>query len=140
MMRFNALLDLDRSLWFAKAMEEAQLIYQRNQDREIGEIMEKCVYGAAAEQWLIQHRNHVNDPRAYKDVIDPNGRGIEVKTTSKESYVDHVLCRANEAATQPWRDFEKRLYIFVGSPTTYEYEFHSIYDWDSTNKQFITSI
>lgn len=140
LVKFDALLDLDRSAWLSKAAEEARLIAAKSSGREFGEVMEKCLYGTAAEQWLIQHRQHENDVRAYKDVIDPNGRGVEVKVTSRESYVEHVLRRANEAASEPWRHYEKRLYIFIGCPTTYKYEFHSIYDWDSTNKQFITSI
>ena len=139
-MKFDALLDLDRSAWFAKALEEAHMIHQREYNRDNGEIMEKCVYGAAAEQWLIQHREHENDVRPFKDVLDPVGRGVEVKTTSREKYVDNVLQRANESAVQPWRDFEKRLYIFVGCPRTYKYEFHSIHNWSVKDKRFIRSI
>lgn len=139
-MKFNALLDLDRKQWFEKAVAEAQLIHQSSRSREIGEVIEKCIYGSAPEQWLIEKRGYSNDPRAYKDVVAPNGIGVEVKTTSKETYVRHVLDRANKAAAQKWRHMEKRLYIFVGCPITYKYEFHSIYQWDLDEKQFRKSI
>lgn len=139
-MKFNALIDINRRDWFSKATEEAQLIYQSARNREISEVIEKCIYGSAPEQWLIEKRGHKNDPRPYKDVIDPNGYSVEVKATSKESYVPYVLTRANDAAAQKWRQFEKKLYIFVGCPITYKYEFHSIYEWDADIKQFITSI
>ena len=139
-MKFDALLDIDRQEWFKKATDEAQLIYQSARGREIGEVMEKCIYSSAPEQWLIEKRGYSNDPRAYKDVVAPNGVGVEVKTTSKETYVPHVLNRANNAAAQKWRQMEKRLYIFIGCPQTYKYEFHSIHEWDADIKQFITSI
>ncbi len=139
-MKFDALLDIDRRAWFYKATEEAHLIYQSARGREISEVIEKCIYGSAPEQWLIEKRGYSNDPRAYKDVVDPNGYGVEVKTTSKESYVSHVLYRANKAASEKWRQMEKRLYIFIGCPITYKYEFHSIYEWDADIKQFKKSI
>ena len=131
-MTFNAM-DLDQASLLKRAKAEAALIYNKSstrKDRSLEEITATVLYGHAAEQYLIESRNFKDDPRAYKDVIDPHGNPVEVKVTESDDYVKYVLKRANEAASESWRKYPKWLYVFIGERNNLNYHLNGIYLWN----------
>jgi len=103
--------DLDQSPFVARAKAEAQLIYNKKstrKNRTLEKILQTVLIGHAPEYYLIQFKHFKDDPRDYKDVIEPEGDPAEQKATSQPHYVPYVLERANEAY-----DIEKKLYIWV---------------------------
>jgi hypothetical protein len=134
-MKFNAITDIDRISLYERAFEEAKLIYDKNstrRNRTLEEILEACLYGHAAEVYLMDI-GFSNDPRPYKDLLEKDGTPIEVKVTEGEYYVPYVLERAERAASEPWRDYPKKLYVFIGNRQSLDYHLHGIYVWDGKN-------
>jgi len=91
------------------------------------------MYGQAAEVYLIQYHGFSDDDRIYKDVLDPNGKDVEVKVTECEEYVPFVLSRCNKAAKDKWRQYPKKLYIFIGDRQTLDYHLYGTYSYNGTN-------
>lgn len=137
-MKFNAIKDLDQEKWKRLAFEEAAGIYNhpsRAGGRSLYQIRTTCLMGKAPELFLMDSCGYSNDPRYCKDVVDPNLIPIEIKTTSKEQYVKHVLKRANQHARKKYREYQKVLYIFIVNGYNLDYTLHSIYKWNG--KEFI---
>ena len=132
---FNVV-ELNKCDLYNRAKNEATLIYNKpstRAGRTLQDITATVMYGQAAEQYLIEERGFSDDPRAYKDVIDPNNQPVEVKVTEGDYYVPYVLKRANEAAHQKWREYPEWLYIFIGDKQTLDYSLYGIYQWNGTN-------
>lgn len=131
--KFNAKRDLDRDELYLRAEKEAKLIHSKpstRKGRDLESIIMTTLYGHASEMYLINHQGFTDDLREYKDVIDPDGEPVEVKTTKHEKWVPYVLRRENERAKDAWREYPKLLYIFVGDVFTLDYYLHSIYEWN----------
>jgi hypothetical protein len=131
-MKFNAN-ELNKEFFLTRAKEEATQIYSKEntrKNRSFQEILEITLYGHAPEVYLIENHSFKDDHRKYKDVIDPNGNHVEVKTTEGDYYVPFVLKRANAAKLETWRKFPDILYIFIGDKQTGDYELHDIYEWN----------
>jgi hypothetical protein len=128
---FNAM-DLNQSALKERAEAEAQLIYNKpstRRDRSLEEIVETVLYGHVAEQYLIE-QGWSDDPRPYKDVVNPNGEPVEIKVTKGDYYVPYVLERANKAASESWRKYPQWLYIFIGDRKSLDYRLEGIYLWN----------
>ena len=107
--------DLDQDAFVARAKAEAQLIYNKpstRKGRTLEKIIQTVLIGHAPEYYLIQFKHFKDDPRDYKDVIEPEGDPAEQKATSQSHYVPFVLERANVQY-----DIEKKLYIWVHNKT-----------------------
>lgn len=131
-MKFNAN-ELNKEFFLARAKKEATQIYKKEDTRKkrsFQKILETTLYGHAPEVYLIENHNFKDDCQNYKDVIDPNGNPVEVKTTEGDYYVPFVLKRANAAKLETWRKFPDILYIFIGDKQTGDYELHDIYEWN----------
>lgn len=132
-MKFNAITDIDVDFLKERAFTEAALIYAKpstRKDRSLQQIRETCLYGHAAEVYLIQHCGFKDDTRDYRDVFDPNGKDVEVKVTSCENYVGDVLRRCNETAELKYRQYPKKLYVFIGDKQTLDYHLYSTYSYN----------
>ena len=111
---FNVM-DLDQGPFVARAKAEAQLIYNKpstRKGRTLEKIIQTVLIGHAPEYYLIQFKHFKDDPREYKDVIEPEGDPAEQKATSQPYYITNVLERANVQY-----DIEKKLYIWVHNKT-----------------------
>ena len=131
-MKFNAIVDVDRIALTERSFAEAKLIYGKESTRRgrfLEDIVETCMYGHAAELYLIS-QGFTDDPAPYRDVFDPEGNPVEVKVTEGEYYVPYVLERANAAAREAWRKYPKLLYVFIGDKNTLDYHLHGIYLWN----------
>lgn len=133
-MKFNVK-DLDIDFLKDRARKEADLILQsetKTCGRTPVQVMMDCLYGQAAECYLLQYEGFTDDSQEYKDVKDKNRKSVEVKVTSKESYVEYVLKRCNEAAKQKWRKYPSHLLIFIGNKTTLDYHLYGHYCYNGT--------
>lgn len=133
-MRFNLLLDVDIDFLAARAKREALLIDENPNSahgRSFKEIYVTCMYGQAAEVYMLS-QGYKDDTRRYKDVLEPTGEPAEIKVTEHTGNVPYVLRRCNAAASDPKRQYAKRLYIWIGDKKTYDYYLHSIYNWNGT--------
>lgn len=139
-MKFNAKTDISAEALKDRAQAEAMEIYSKGstrRGRSFNEIVEVCMYGHAAEVYLIEKEGYRDDPRPYKDVIDPNGEPVEVKVTEGDYYVPYVLDRCNKAAKDSWRKYPKKLIIFVNNKRDLWYNKHAEYVWNG--KEFVES-
>ena len=134
-MKFNRN-DLNQELLHTRTEEEAKQIFAKpstRKDRTYKEIYDTCLYGQAAECYLMEFCNFTDDPRPYHDTIDPSGIPTEQKVTSKESYIKDVLSRCNEAALNSYRQYAEKLYIFIGNKNTLDYHLYGTYSYNGTN-------
>jgi hypothetical protein len=128
--------DLNLKFLKARAKAEAEEIYKGSEasrkGRSLMQIFESCLYGQAAEVYLIEKEGFTDNPEQYKDVFNPEGKEVEVKVTS----LPKVKAKLIECKNNKWR-ISDILYIFIGDFRTGEYSLHGIYHWDTTTKQFI---
>lgn len=132
--------DLNQAAWAQRARDEAALIHGTKSTRgkrSLEEIYQTTKYGHAAEQFLIEQCKFTDDTRLYKDVYDTVGDEVEVKVTEKESWVQLVVQRCNDAAKLSWREFPKKLIIFVAPRDKTVYTLHSYYEYNG--KEFVKS-
>jgi hypothetical protein len=135
MMKFNAALDVDPIILRARSLEESKQIHSTESTRRgrtLEEIMVSSMYGLAAEVYLLQE-GYIDDNRPYKDLFEPVSMGssaIEVKVTSGTYYVPYVIKRAEKCASESWRDYPKKLYVFIGDKETLNYYLEGIYNFD----------
>jgi len=133
-MRFNAK-ELDIPFLKQRARKEADFILQsesKMNGRSPLQVMIDCLYGQAAECYLIQHQGYTDDADDYKDVKDKNKKSVEIKVTSKEFNVEYVLKRCNQAVKQKWRNYPTKLLIFIGNKTTLDYYLFGTYYYNGT--------
>ena len=131
-MKFN-LKEIDHAMLKARAENEARQIFLKEstrQNRTEEQIILTCMYGQAAEVYLIQHHGFTDDPRPYKDVFDRSRKEVEVKVTECEEYVPFVLARCNNAASERWRKYPKKLYVFIGDRHTLDYHLYGTYSYN----------
>jgi hypothetical protein len=136
-MKFNAT-QLDIPFLKERARREADFIMQsesKMRGRSPTQVIVDCLYGHAAECYLIKHCGYTDDSDDYKDVKDKNGKSVEVKVTSHEFNVKYVLERCNEAIKQKWRKHPTKLLIFIGNKTTLDYHLYGSYSYNGI--QFI---
>jgi len=133
-MRFNALEDIDREAWLTRAICDALAIQRSDPGRPIGNILDRCLYGTAAEQWLIEHSGFTNNDEKYQDLLDEFHNRVEIKTTGCVNYVPFVLERLEENAKEPWRNVPETVMVFIGDDKTFEYELHATYDFNQKRK------
>lgn len=134
-MKFNAIIDVDRVKLRERSVEEAKLIYAKDstrKNRQLEEIIETCMYGHAAEIYLMD-LGFTDDTRPYKDLFDLDGTPIEVKVTEGDYYVPYVISRAEQAAREAWRDYPNTLYVFTANRQSLDYELYGIYIWNGAN-------
>lgn len=128
-MKFNVK-DLDIEFLKQRAFTEAKEIHSKEstrRGRSLEEIKETCLYGHAAEVYLITHQGFKDNPLDYTDVKTPAGKAAEIKVTQIEQYVPYVLKRCNEAAREKWRNYPAILYIFIGNKDTLDYHLYGRY-------------
>ena len=135
-MKFNVK-ELDPIELRKRVMREANLIAEnpsRAKGRSKNEIMLTCLYGQAAEFYMLT-QGFSDDLRPYKDVIRPDGAPAEVKVTECEAYVPYVLKRCNAAKFDTWRQYASYLYIWINNKKSYDYILYGVYKWNG--KEFI---
>ena len=135
-MKFNVK-DLDAKALQQRAYYEAVLIAgnpNQAKGRSLGEIMSACMYGQAAELYMLT-QGFTDDLRAYKDVVRPDGVPAEVKVTECEAYVPYVLKRCNAAKMETWRQYASILYIWINDKKSYDYSLYGTYEWNG--KEFV---
>ena len=137
-MKFNAIHDVDSEILKNRSHEESQKIFAKESTRRgrtLEEIMATSMYGLAAEVYLLQ-QGYIDDVRDYKDLFEPvsmGGASIEVKVTEGEYYVPYVIERCEKAASESWRKYAKRVYVFIGDKKTLDYYLEGIYDYDGVH-------
>ena len=122
--------NLDQKALYKRALDEAEKIHKKpstSKNRSLKEIINTCLYGQAAEQYLIEVHGWSDDPRPYKDVINLDNEPVEVKVTEGKYYVPYVLKRADQAATETYRNYPKRLIIFINNKKDFTYEKYGEY-------------
>ena len=137
-MKFNSEVDLDRNELIMRATNEAKLIFNKpgpRRGRSLNEIINSCLIGHAAELYLIKYEGFTDDPRPYKDVIDSNFVPWEIKTTNNEKNIRDVLRRCNQDAGEAFREYAKRLMIFIRDSKTNDYYLYGKYEY--VNFRFI---
>ena len=136
-MHFN-ISELDSDFLYKRAKKEATLIFKKESNRvsKVGkvrtfdDVLKDTCYGHAAEVYLIEKCGFKDDPRPYHDVIDPDGNPVEVKVVVRDDLVDLVRQNCNKAAAEKWRDYARKLMIFVGSRKTGGYCLYNTFIWD----------
>lgn len=130
--------DLDYDTLYNKAYKEAIGI-SRNDKRPLKKIIKNCIYGIAAEQYLIEKKKFRNDPRIYHDVIDREGNSVEIKVTCNIKNIKNVIERCNVKKKQ-YKDFSSIVYIFVSEVDSFFYKLHEIVEWNETDNIFISHL
>ena len=105
MMRFN-IKDLNQKQLVEKSNKESDAIYSKESTRKgrtIEAIRMSNLYGLASEQFLIEKCGFNDDPRAYKDVISPQGHSVEIKTTSAKGVAKMLNTCDYWKVSEPWR-------------------------------------
>lgn len=138
-LNFNVKTDIDPKALRERALEEALQIHRNpstRKNRSIQEITSTCMYGHAAELFLIS-QGFIDDHRPFKDLFDMNGTSIEVKVTQCENYVPYVLKRcADKIINSPWMNHPKEVYVFINNKKDFEYIFNGSYTWNESSLQF----
>ena len=133
-MKFNAK-DLDLEFLKARAFKEAEYI-MRSPDKRRGRsdlrIKEDCLFGQAAECYLLQCEGFTDDSREYKDVKDRNRKPVEVKVISYPQAIGKLLERVNLSAKQRYKQYARKLYVFVGNRITADYYLYGTYSYNGT--------
>ena len=96
-MRFNRS-QLDQEFLYKRALAEAEKIFAKEttrRGRSIDEIVATCIYGHAAEVYLMS-LGYIDDTRPYKDLFEPDDTSIEVKVTEHIGNVPYVLDRCKK--------------------------------------------
>jgi len=122
----------DKKSWKNRAMDEAKQIHSKPstaRGRTLDQIYEACLYGHAAEQYLLE-TGWEDDTRKYKDVIDPMGDYNEIKVTEHLGNVPYVLARCQTAKLETWRKYPDIVYIFINDRKSKEYIHEGIYLWN----------
>lgn len=118
--------------WKKRAMDEAKQIHSKPstaQGRSLNEIYETCLYGHAAEQYLIE-TGFDDDERKFKDLIDPQGDPVEIKVTEHEGNIPFVLARCQSAKMDAWREYPDIVYVFINDRHSPEYTHEGTYLWN----------
>lgn len=130
-MKFN-LKELDLQVIKSRAFDEAVKIYEKpstRKGREFHEILATCMYGQAAEVYLMT-QGFSDDTRPFRDVIHPDGTPVEVKVTRTEHNIKYILedCKKKRL----WKDstHPNVVYVFISNKKLYEYVLHGIYVWN----------
>ena len=127
-----------KSEWRERAYAEAKLIYNKpstRKNRTIEQINEVCLYGHAAEQYLLE-TGYDDDERPYKDLIDPELDPVEIKCTEHKGNVPYVLERCVEAKLETWRKYPNIVYIFINNRKSKEYIHEGVYYWVENSKRY----
>jgi len=136
-MHFSALSDVSRVAWLERSADEAKAIKSKSWERDMGEILDKCLFGQAPEQWLIEKHSFTNNPEPYQDLIAPNGEAVEIKTTSSLAWVDYVIGRLEEQVNDSWRTRAPYVIIFIGHRDLLDYFPEGIYKWNGNKLEKI---
>lgn len=132
-MKFN-LKQLDIYSIRERAWEEAVKIYNKpstRHNREFPEILATCMYGQAAEVYLMS-QGFTDDTRPFRDVLHPDGTPVEVKVTEGDYYVEYVLEHCREKRLWKNSDHPDIVYVFINDKKSYEYKLHDIYKWNGS--------
>ena len=110
-----------------KNLIENNVDERRNEDK----VKENFISGIIPEIILVSQFNYSFDKK-YKDVIDPHGNSVEVKTTSSKNKIFRVLEDVNAKAKDPKykKSRADHLYIYVRDPKTTIYEMTRTYCWN----------
>lgn len=122
----------DKAEWRERAMNEAKQIHSKAstaRGRSLNQIYETRLYGGVAEQYLLE-TGWEDDQRKFKDVIDPQGDPVEVKTTEHIGNVPYVLDRCKEAKLEVWRNYQDIVYIFINDKKSKEFVHEGTYLWN----------
>jgi hypothetical protein len=122
----------NKAEWHERAMNEAKQIHSKPstaRGRSLDEIYETRLYGGVAEQYLLE-TGWEDDTRKFKDVIDPQGDPVEVKTTSCLENVWHVLDRCRKAKLETWRNYQDIVYVFINDTKSKEFVHEGTYLWN----------
>ena len=118
--------------WCERAINEAKQSLSEPttaRGRTLNEIYETCLYGHAAEQYLIE-TGWEDDERPYKDLLDPQLDPVEIKVTEHLGNIPYVLARCQEAKLETWRNYPDIIYIFINDRKSKEYIHEGIYFWN----------
>lgn len=131
-MSFNISDIQEKSEWRERAMNEAKLIHSKPRTargRKLNEIYETCLYGHAPEQYLIE-TGWDDDERPYKDLFDPQGDSVEIKTTGHIGNIPYVLEKCQSDKLKPWKKYPDIVYIFINDKKSEEYFHEGTYVWN----------
>lgn len=126
--------DLDIQFLKDRAYVEAAEIFAKEstrRNRTLEEVRAACMYGHAAEVWLLQN-GFKDDTRPFKDIFEPDGTSVEVKVTQTEKFIPHVLERCVQAKKQKFRDYPDRVYVYVSEKNSTIYKLHGPFNWNGT--------
>ena len=122
----------DKHEWSERAMNEAKQIHRKPSTaagRTLNQIYEACLYGHAAEQYLLE-MGYMDDMRDFKDIIDPQGDPVEIKCTEHLGNVPYVLDRCKAAKKVVWKNYPDIVYVFINNKKSKEYIHEGIYVWN----------
>ena len=121
--------NLDQKLLLSRAENEAKKILLKDKSRTYEQILEACLYGQAAEVYLMSI-GYPDDTRPFRDVKELDDTPVEVKVTKHIGNVPYVLDRCAERIAEKWREHPTRVYVWINDTESDDYELNGIYDWN----------
>jgi len=121
--------NLDQKLLLSRAEKEANKILLKDKSRTYEQILKACLYGQAAEVYLLSI-GYIDDTKDYKDLFEPDNTSIEIKVTKHIGNVPYVLDRCAERIAEKWREHPTRVYVWINDTESDDYELNGIYDWN----------
>jgi hypothetical protein len=132
--------ELDTERLYDRARDEAIEIYSKDSTRKgrtLEQIIETVEYGHTAEWFLIEKMGWLDNPARYNDVIDPDGKWVEIKVTKIPQYAPSVIQRLNEHRRNldKWgKPAANHAMIFTNDPDQDDtYKFYGYYEWNGFN-------
>jgi len=129
-MKFN-LKEIDPVVLKERAAGEAKKIFAKEstrRDRTYEEILKTCMYGQAAEVYMLS-QGFTDNPEPFQDVLD-HEEPIEVKVTEGEHYVEYVLRRCVAKKQQSYTNHPNYVYVWINDKKSFDYYLHGIYKWN----------
>ena len=126
--------DLNQNEIYKRSLSETKLILSgtvaSHRNRSESEIISTCMYGQAAEQYLIEVFGFTDDPRRYKDLFNDKGESVEVKVTSELYKVKYVIERLDNYHKDVWRNISDIVYVFINDKIDTIYYLEGVYKWN----------
>jgi len=136
-MSFNTDEIINPDEWHQRAKNEAEKIFSKESTRRgrtLEEIYRVCLYGHAAEQYIIE-TGWTDDEREYKDLFDPYFDPVEIKVTRHIGNVPYVLDMCKKHKLEEWRGYPDIVYIFINNKVDKDYYHEGVYVWNG--KEFV---
>ena len=125
----------DKDWYIKRARAEAKLCYDTpstRKGRTWDDLYASYRQGHAPEAYLIENFGYKDDTRKFKDVFNPNGESVEVKTTRNKSNVKIILNDLANIKNDPKQAFRKIpniVYMWLVDDIMTNYKYFGKFEW-----------